>query len=121
MNRGTDMITEDSLTAHIIQLREKMARLESEVYHLAHGQAVHSGSLAGTASQLAHIAQSLRDAHSLIQHIQTDVEKLGHRPRLAAVIKDWAPILTPAGLGLLVLLLTLAGKTDLAAKLATVK
>jgi hypothetical protein len=115
------MVIESTLTDHIIALREKVARMESDVRHLAHEQGVHTGSLAVTDSRLAHIAQSCRDAHLLIQRIQTDVTALGKRSRLADVLKEWAPVLTPALIGSLVLLLTLLGKSDLAAKLATVK
>jgi hypothetical protein len=118
------MIMEDTLTGHIIQLREKVARMESDVAHLAHDQDVHSGSLVRTGLQLAHIAQSLRDAHNLIQRIQTDVEALGERPTrepLTQRIREWAPFLMPATMGVLVLLLTMLGKSELAAKLATFK
>lgn len=118
------MIAEATLTDHIIALREKVATMESEVRHLAHDQAVHSGSLALTGNQLAHIAQSLRDAHRLIQRIQQDVEdlsSLAKKSRIGSLLRDLMPTAGPALLGLLVLGLTLLGKSDLAAKLAAMK
>lgn len=111
---------EAELTRHIIELREKLARVEVEVAHLADGQAVHTGSQALTAQRLAHIAQSCRDAHILIGLVQLDVKHLRQRGR-SNLIREWLPLLTPAALGLLALALVLAGKSDLARQVISLK
>lgn len=115
---------EQTLTEHVIALRERLARVESEVGHLAHSHGAHTGQLLRTEEALAHIGWSLRDAHRLIAEIQRDVSSLSQEMRrtpLADVAAKWGPTLWPALLGLLILGATLVGKSDLAARLAALK
>lgn len=103
------------LTEHIIALREKVARMEADVAHLNHDHDVHvhSGSTVRTDQQLAHIASSLAEAHTLIRMIQADVAR--HiRKSPPEIIVEWWPALLGAG----VLVATILGKSDLASRLA---
>ena len=68
---------EHDLSEAVATLREKVARLQSDVAYLSDGQRAHSGSQVRTDQQLAHISTSLREVHVLISRMQRDVDCLG--------------------------------------------
>jgi len=109
---------EAELTRHILELREKLAELRSDVAHLSHDRDVHTGRQDRTEQALAHIARSLQMAHFLIVQVQRDIKALGtaHPPLLDSLAKWW-----PALIGLVMLALTVAGRKDIAATLAAIK
>lgn len=112
-----DRTLELELIDAVSRLRERVASMEVEVAHLTHGQGAHTGQLARTDSVLAHIALSLRDAHRLIADIQQDLETLSACPSLPERLAPW----TPAAIGVLALVATLAGRGELAAKLLALR
>ncbi len=111
------MSYERTLTEHIMQLREKVAHIQSDVAHLAHGQDVHSGSQARTEQQLAHIAASLAEAHGLIRRVQSDVVAMMSRRPMQEVLTEW----WPAIVGVSALVAALIGKGDLASRITALR
>lgn len=111
------MSYERTLTEHIMQLREKVAHIQSDVAHLAHGQDVHSGSQVRTEQQLAHIAASLAEAHGMIRRVQSDVAAMMSKRPVQVTLAEW----WPAIVGVSALVAVLAGKGDLASRLTALR
>lgn len=111
---------EAELTRHILELREKLAELRSDVAHLSHDQAAHTGRQERTEQALAHIARSLQAAHFLIVQVQRDIAAMTRvqtpTPLLELMSKWW-----PAIIGISMLALTVAGRKDIASTLAAIK
>lgn len=112
---------EHDLSEAVATLREKVARLQSDVAYLSDGQRAHSGSQVRTDQQLAHISTSLREVHVLISRMQRDVDCLGSAKTTTKSLPETFAIWWPALLGIVALAAVIMGKNDLAAKLSVLK
>lgn len=109
--------------------------MQQDVAHIEDAQYAHSGQQHRTDQALAHIAWSLRDAHRLLNMLQSDVQaRLGRlEVRVDAMttsrqilerIASLAPIIGPAMMALvaiMIVILSLTGHKDTAAVLGTLK
>ena len=128
-------LSEEGLISHIMTLRERLAAIEQDVAHLEDDQSVHSGRQGQTEQALAHIAWSLKDAHRLLNLLQTEaltrlgrlevrIDGMQDRKSLTDRMVSLVPLAGPAAMviiAILTVVLSLSGHREAASVLGGIK